>query len=86
MERFGTLMNHPQMDEDERGLAGRPRWSHLRRPDTGVSAWAYLNKPPMTAAKKITAAKSNPVTIFLFRERCEIAGADRIWRIAFTRP
>jgi hypothetical protein len=29
---------------------------------------AYLNMPPMTAAKKITTAtKSNPVTIFLFR-------------------
>jgi hypothetical protein len=29
---------------------------------------AYLNMPPMTAAKKInTATKSNPVTIFLFR-------------------
>jgi hypothetical protein len=42
----------------------------FRRTSTSASGWAYLNKPPMTEAKKITTpSKSNPVTIFLFRMR-----------------
>ena len=42
----------------------------FRHTSTSASGWAYLNKPPMTEAKKITTpSKSNPVTIFLFRMR-----------------
>jgi len=42
----------------------------FRHTSTSASGWAYLNKPPMTEAKKITTpSKSNPVTIFLFGMR-----------------
>ena len=67
---------------------------HLDRgfsPSLGGGAWAYLNMPPITKAKKITtAAKSSPPTIlFLSRRRveqsaCWVDGADRLWKNAIS--